>query len=159
MVESEEPQPFVRDWFIPWYSNAAVWSLTVTAVVASRTIENPRLLLGPLPKSESEAMLALADSRTVIWPLAAVALLGLVTWLLNRRPLKKRKGRKTPKYFMKQFVDEFRSFALNAASLSAITCYYAGSNAFLGSALACWLVWAALQWFWLQENGKSPFDT
>lgn len=158
MVESEEPHSLVRDWLIPWYTNATVWSLTISAVVASQTIANPRLLLGPLPNSESEALLALADTKTVFWPLGAIALLGILTWLLCLRPIKKRKGRKAPKYLMKQFVDEFRSFVLNAASLSAITCYYARSNALLGWALACWIVWAILQWFWLEKNGKSPFD-
>lgn len=158
ILGSEEPPSFVRDWLIPWYTNTAVWALTVTAVVANRTIENPALLIGPLPKSESEAFLTLADSRTVLWPLAAVVVLGLVTWLLSLRPLRTRKGRKTPEYLLKQFVDELRSFALNAASLSAIACYYASSDLLLGSALACWATWAVLQRSWLKKHGRSPLD-
>jgi hypothetical protein len=159
IVGSEDPHSFVRDWLIPWYANGAVWAVTVSAVVVTHAIENPRLLIGPPPKFEKDAVIALADPRTVWWPLAVVALLGLIIGWLSRHPLKKRKGRKAPVYLFGQFVDEGRSFALNAASLSAVAGYYASSRSLFGSALVSWSIWAVFQWVWLKKNGKSPLDT
>jgi hypothetical protein len=158
MFESEDPDPSIRDWLIPWLANAAVWAATVSAVVFSRTIANPALVFGPLPSAERKVLLGLADNRTVLWPIIAAVVLFCVAWLLSIRPPKKRKGRKSSQYLSKQLFDELRSFALNAGSLSAVACYYGRSTVLLWLVLLCWLFWAILQWLWLQKHQRSPLD-
>lgn len=158
MFESEDPDPAIRDWLIPWFANAAVWAVTVSVVVLSRTLANPALLFGPLPATEVRALLGLADTRTVLWPIIAAVVLFCIAWLLSIRSPKKRKGRKSPQYLRKQIFDELRSFALNAGSLSAVACYYGRSTALLWSVLLCWLFWAILQRNWLKKHQRSPLD-
>ncbi|WP_144030375.1 MULTISPECIES: MFS transporter [Burkholderia] len=155
MFENEDPDPWIRDLLIPLFANAAIWAVTVSVVVVSRVIENPALLFGPLPSHEGQALLALADSRTVFWPVLAAVALFFIAWLLSIRPPKRRKGRKSPQYLKRQFFDELRSFALNAGSLSAAACYYGKNITLLWLVVLCWLFWVVLQWIWLQNQQHS----
>lgn len=159
IIGNEEPSLWIRGWFIPWGTNAAIWAITVTAVAVNRMAENKALFVGPMPSSEYEIFFGLADSRTVIWPLAAVLGLVVVAWLLNLRPYRSRKGRKRPRYFLRQVGEELRSFTLNASSILLITSHYTSSRSLLYSAIGCWLAWSVLQWGWLRRNGNNLLDS